>query len=538
MTQHGIRLALAWAMMGPLVVHAQSDPVANPSPPPPTLHGTLKLSLAEAIAMGVENNLDVQVERHAPLIAREDLGVAWGSFDPVFEGRGGITDSEIPIASTLQEDRTALEERLYDGEAAITGLVPWLGAEYSLGYTGFERESNSAIATLSPEYRSRLEATLEIPVLRGLFWSEPWTRVRIEGVGVSRSDEAFRTRLMDTVRDIEVAYWRLVATKENLDVAEKSLETARALLELTETQYEVGVVSRVEVTEAEAGVAEREFSQIRDDAIYRNAQDELVDLVLGPYLAPLSRLDVEPTDSPDRISIREVDVEEAAETGLAERPELATIRREIEQQELNRKFARNQRLPEFNVRGSYGYEGLSGRDNPNRANFGGGPLEPVDVKRNYTDTFDDFFSASGAKNWSVMGVFSIPLGNVEGRHGLRRAELELSRAESRLRREEQRVVLEVRRAARDIQAALGGLQSAERRVIAAQEQLRAERVRLEHGESTPFDVLLRESDLVDAEQQRIVAQQTYHNSITDLNRAQGTTLRSRNIVLEDAARLR
>jgi len=534
-----IWLAVVWIATAPLAAQAQSDPVPTPASgtPPPTLHGTLKLSLAEAVAMGIENNLEVQVERHAPLIAREDLGVAWGSFDPVFAGRGGITDSEIPIASTLQ-DRTALEERLYDGEAAITGLLPWIGAEYSLGYTGFQRETSSSINALSPEFRSRLEARLEIPVLKGLFWGEPWTRVRIEGVGVSRSDEAFRTRLMDIVRDIEDAYWRLIATKENLEVAEKSLETAKALLDLTETQYEVGVVSRVEVTEAEAGVAEREFSQIRDNAIHRNAQDDLVDLVLGPHLAPLSRLDVEPTDPPDRITIREVDVAQAAETGLTRRPELATIRREIEQQELNEKFARNQRLPEFNVRGSYGYEGLAGRDNPDRVIFGGGPLQPVNVQHDYVDTFDDFFGASGSKNWSVMGVFSIPLGNIEGRHGLRRATLELSRAESRLRREEQRVVVEVRRAARDLEAALGGIQSAERRLLAAQEQLRAERVRLEHGESTPFDVLLRERDLVDAEQQRIVAQQTYHNSVTGLNRAQGTTLRNRNIVVQEAARLR
>ena len=69
---------------------------------------------------------------------------------------------------------------------------------------------------------------------------------------------------------------------------------------------------------------------------------------------------------------------------------------------------------------------------------------------------------------------------------------------------------------------------------AAQEQLEAERARLENGESTPFEVLQRERDLVEAEQQKIVAQQTYHNSVTSLNRAQGTTLRVRNIAVEDA----
>ncbi len=525
----------AWVWIAAAPLWAGAQPAADPppdSPPsgaPAMLHGMLNLSLAEAVAMGIENNLSVQVERHAPLIAREDLGIAWGAFDPVLGGGGGFSSTDTPIASALQAG-LQVKERLYDAEAAITGLVPWLGAEYSLGYFGRELNNNRTISALNPEYRSGLEATLEIPVLKGLFWSEPWTRVRVEGVGVERVDEDFRTELMNTVREIEDAYWRLVATKDNVRVAEKSLETARALLELTQTQYEVGVVSQVEVTEAEAGVADRDFRLIADTALFRNAQDELIDLILGPHLAPLSSLQVEPIDPPGRITLREVDVEAATQTGFSYRPELASIRREIEQQELSVKFARNQRLPEFNIQGSYGYEGLAGKTR----NAAQQPL----VRRDFFDSHGDFFGSDGANQWSIRGVFSIPLGNIEGRHGVRRANIDLSRSQSRLRREEQVVVLEVRRSARNLEAAIAGIEAAERRRLASAEQLRAERVRLEHGESTPFDVLLREQDLVGAEQQKILAQQTYHNSITDLNRAQGTTLRNRNIVVEDAARLR
>ena len=76
------------------------------------------------------------------------------------------------------------------------------------------------------------------------------------------------------------------------------------------------------------------------------------------------------------------------------------------------------------------------------------------------------------------------------------------------------------------------------RDAAAAEQLRAEHVRLEHGESTPFDVLLREQDLVQAQSQKILAQNTYHNSITALDRAQGTILERNQIVVDQAAALR
>jgi outer membrane protein TolC len=118
------------------------------------------------------------------------------------------------------------------------------------------------------------------------------------------------------------------------------------------------------------------------------------------------------------------------------------------------------------------------------------------------------------------------------------AELELRRALTRRRRLEQSIILEVRKAVRDLKSAQEGIEAAERRTVAAGEQLRAEEIRLEYGESTPFDVLLRDRDLVDAESQEIVAFQTYRTSATGLDRAQGTILRSHNIAIDQVRQLR
>ena len=107
-----------------------------------------------------------------------------------------------------------------------------------------------------------------------------------------------------------------------------------------------------------------------------------------------------------------------------------------------------------------------------------------------------------------------------------------------MRREEQDIVLEVRDAIRNLLSAQEGIEAAERRRIAAAEQFRAESIRLEHGESTPFDVLQREEDLVDAESQKIAALQIYRNSLAALDRAQGTILRDRNVIVEQARTLR
>ena len=551
-TRHEIHRVWAalWTTTG-LLAGAPVGGAEEPAPPPASEAGVegaltsgaaaeeatvLRLSLAEAVAQGIANNLDVAVERHAPLIAREDLSLAWGSFDPVFNAEVGVADTQTPAGSFFEGGGTAgnqnREERRHDGLASLRGEVPWLGGSYSLRYSAVATDSNSVVASLSPDYEVRFLASVDLPLLKNLFWSEPWTRVRLRRVDVARADEDFRTRLMDIVRDIENAYWRLVASRENTRVARKSLETARALVEQTRTQYEVGVVSRVEVFEAEAGVAEREFSLIRDEANYRNAQDALIDLVLGSRMDPASRLEVDATDSPAGLTLQEVQVEEAAAIATAHRPELAALRRAVEREQLSTRFARNQRLPQLDVRASYGYEGLAGKENENRFRGGSNEPMPITAPRRFLDAHDDFFTEDGAAQWSIRGVFSIPLGNIEGRHNLRRAGLALRRSEARLRRTEQRVVLEVRRAARGLTASLQGIEAAERRRLAVEEQLRAERVRLEQGESTPFAVLRRERDLVEAEQQKILAQQTYHDSVTELQRAQGTTLRRHNIVVD------
>ncbi|MGE4651466.1 MAG: TolC family protein, partial [Myxococcota bacterium] len=140
--------------------------------------------------------------------------------------------------------------------------------------------------------------------------------------------------------------------------------------------------------------------------------------------------------------------------------------------------------------------------------------------------------------FSAGAQFSIPFPNTAARKTYDRRELEQQRAKTRLRQLEQQIIREVRRASRNLESAQSGIESARRAAEASQEQLRAERIRLEYGESTPFDVLLREEKLVDREVERIEAYRAYQSSATALDRAQGTILRNRNIRIEAAAPLR
>jgi outer membrane protein TolC len=505
----------------------------------PIHDGTLELSLDEAVHLAIDRSLDVELLRFDPQIAQKDLGAAWGAYDPQIYGEGGYTSVETPTASQILGN-TLLTQETSRGEAGLRGQIPWLGGSYQVGYEGSELDTNSRISVLSPEFRAGYVATLQIPLLRGLFWSDSWTLVRLSRIGVDLSSQQFRGRLMDVVRNTEDAYWGLLAAQDGERVARKSLETAEALLQQTQAQYEVGVVSKVEVVQAEAGVADREFRLIRASAVARNTQDALIDLVLGPYLEPETEITVEATDLAGEITVREVNPVAATEHAMARLPELAVARKNIERRKVEVAAASNDRLPQLDVVGTYGKSGLAGRTNRDCVDFTAGVpcADPPGVRTDFVDADRNLFDSRGAQSYSITGVLSIPLGNNTARNLHDRARLELRRAETSYDRLEQSIVSDIRRAARNLRAAIEGIEAATRAEAAAEEQLRAERVRLEFGESTPFDVLQREDDLVRAQGQKILAQQTYHNSISELDRVQGTILDRHKIVVDDAAALR
>jgi len=524
-----------------LALIALAAPAGSQVAEAPTLHGRLGLSLADAIEMGLQNNLDVEVQRHDPLIAEEEVGVAWGAFDPTLFSELTYVDSKTPTANALLGTTLSKVQQEPTGIGGLRGQLPLLGSQYRVGLTGAQEGTNNAINFLSPEYSSGFSLEFRQPLMRDLIWNEPWTRVKSSRLQAETSAEAFREAVMNVVERIEKAYWDLVARDDQVRVAEKSLEFAAAQLDQTRTQYDVGVVSKVEVVEAEAGVAEREVNLIRTRNGFLNAQDVLIDLTLGAGLRADSTLEIDATDRPGEYVPYEIDVPAAVRTAFEYRPEMAAARKRIEAQDVERKFRWNQQLPELDFVLNWGESGIAGSQNPDFNCTFAGPQQP-DCEAGVLDPdtgFDDTFDVWGdADSLVVGGVVSIPIPNNSARSAHDRSELQLRRARTEKRRLEQRIVLEVREKARNLEAAQEGIEAAERRRIAAEEQLRAERIRLEYGESTPFDVLLRERDLVEAENQKIGALQIYRFSVTELDRAQGTILRNRNVRIDDVSALR
>lgn len=484
------------------------------------------LDIGEAVALAIRNGLDVEVERYGPLVASAAAASAWGSYDPTLVGDAFYEVIKAPNTFLLQLNPVEVNrDRIQGGSVGLQQQIPYIGASFDARFSSTSTVTRSVIQQYDPLYNSSFFISANIPLLRNLVWNNAWTNVKLAGARSEAAEQQFRLSLMDIVQSTVNDYWGLVAARDRVRVAQKSLETARALLDQTRTQYEVGVVSQVEVVEAEAGVANREFELIQSANNYRNAQDVLIDAVKGTELKARTELQIVPTADLTAYQVTPIDVEKAVEQAFVGRPELRIAKNAIEQNEFNLKFAKSQRLPQLDLQARYGFQGIAGEVNGNA----------VGVNRAYGESVDDFFTSDGAGNIRVQGVLSVPIPNTTGRKQVSIREFDLRRSETSRVRLEQQIILEVRSATRTLLAASQGIEAAERRRLAAEEQLRAERIRLEHGESTPFEVLQREEDLVEAESQKINALQLFHAAETALDRAQGTILERHSIEL-DAAR--
>jgi len=509
----------------PAEAPAESSP---PAATPATSPG-VELSLLQAVDAALVNNLDLALNRYIPEIAREQLEQAKGVYDPNFFASIGYRSSQTPeaIFFSTPTQIPVVNQRDVSGSSGLSGQIPILGAMYGITYVGSQSNSSTTgdplfSPSLSPENNAHLEAVLSIPLLRDLIWNQSWTQIQSAELADKGTREEFRKAMMDTVLDTEGAYWNLIAAREKMRVNEKSLETSRALLEQTKAQYEVGTVSKVEVTEAEAGVAERELNLIIAVNAYRGAQDRLIDIVFGDRLTPASDLQIEPSDELGNAPEQAVDPAAAMETAMQYRPEIASAQYFIEQRNVELRFAKNQRLPRFDVEGHYAYDGLTGTTTTSpKVNFG-----------DFNDAHDDFLSTAGPHTWSTRGTFSIPIGNRTASHRVTQSTIELRQAKTAMKRLEQSIVLEVRKAVRDLRSAEEGIRASDRRTAAARAQLNAAEIRLQYGDTTPFFVLQKESDLVDAESQQISAHQLYRDSLAAFQRAQGTILENYHIEVD------
>lgn len=281
--------------------------------------------------------------------------------------------------------------------------------------------------------------------------------------GVTRADRMKDAALQQLERaDQEIvfhaidAYYGVLLAEKRLDVAEQSLKTSQAILDIAKNRYESGVVVQSDYLSAQVRLATRKQELIR-------AQDDLA--LSRAQLSTAMGVPVEdeftPAEALAEKSLPDLSLDDLEKQALKKRPDLNRIRSEEEAQEQSVSIAKSAFGPRVNAYGDWE------ADNPTM--FAGG---------------------GGGNNW-VAGV-ELHVDLFQG--AAKRAELSREKAvEEKMAALKETATdairLQVRRAYYDLDAARQQIDVARATIAEAQEGLRINQDRYDSGLVTITDLL-------------------------------------------------
>jgi outer membrane protein len=507
-----LALVLATAAQAQETPAPAATPVPTPTPGPEAARPTLSLSLQDAVARTLENNLDIAVQRFEPLDQSEAVKQLRGFYDP-------LLTSTLLRRSTTEPAR----DRFSGGENVETDMNIYnFGVSQNLPTGGLVRadlsndrtETNSINALFNPGFRSGLDLQLTQPLLRDFKIDSQRYQLRVAKRNKDISDIQFRQTVVNTVASVKQQYYDLIYSIDNLEAQRKSLALASKLLDENQIKVRVGTMAPLDVVAAESEVAGREEAVIVAEAALLDAEDELRRAIFKDNAGENWTLRILPTDRPSA-DPSPVDANAAVLNALEKRTDVVAARKSLENSYDNQALARNQKLPAVDLQASYGTTGQAGT---RLLDASGEPL-PVPITGGFGSSLGDVFGRD-FPTWTIGFNVSYPLFNRAASASAARARLSREQAEVSLRRLEIQVTQEVRSAARAVETNFKRVQSTQAARVLQERRLDAEQKRFNAGMSTNFLVTQSQRDLAVAEVAELRAMADYRKSIVNFERVQ------------------
>lgn len=505
---------------------------------PSSATGALNLSLEDAVRLAIENNPNLKVEKIRVEQARSRVGGQKGEFDPLLNSTANFLRRDNIIASRFYP--TGLyTDRQGSGSVGVEGRTHTGGKlSFTLSYGQLKSSSNTQ--TLSPQFSTNFVLNFTHSLLRDFGRSVVDTRIRVAEKGAAIAENNLFTKVSQMIQHVEETYWNLTFLLRDLEEKKRSVESAREFLTQNENLLRAGRVAAVNVTQARAGVAEREEALIRSQTNVDQYKDRLKNLLW----LDLATTDVTPTDDAEP-KPPGLDAQESLKTAVLRRPEILSLQRELEERQIELKFAGNQKRPRLDFTGQYGMAGLAGFPNPTCLDPTSGLCIPVGSnvagsiladKTARSDAFKDLVSKNPFENWSLELKFQLPLGNgaAEAQYG--EALLRQLETETNLKAMKDQVSMEIRAAVRDAQAAQKRIEAAREVLTYVEDQVEGMRQQLGAGLVSSYDVVKALDEVDKARTTQLQAMMDYNVALSKIRLAEASAFYRYNIDLAQAPR--
>lgn len=548
--------------------------------------GKLYLTVQDAIALAIENNLDLEVDRYGPLLADwaleraqaggalrgvtsgnsqvgqvasgqgisgsqssaglsttggasgtlggsavvSQIGPVTANLDPVLQNTTLFSHTTTPQSNTVQSQTAALVDTSHIYNTSLQqGLL-------SGGYVQiYQRESFLKESTptdyLNPSLAPRLYLYFQHNLLSGFGNGVNSRFIRVARNNIGAAQETFRSQLLDLIANVLNLYWDLVVDNASVKARQRALDIAQKFHDDTKTEISIGAIAKVDIYRTEAEVATRR----QELAVATSAMHEQETLLKNA----LSRNGLEDPaiDAAEVVPLDSIDVptnddlpslRDLVKTALAKRPDIAATDARFEDAKIAATGTANGILPQL-VGFAQAYDsGLAGAP------------QTVDGERPDSYFIGGFGNAFGQvlrrdfPNQRVGGYFQASFKNRvnQGDYGVE--QLQLRQTEVMTKRTRNQIVV-------DISNQMVALRQARARYSAASDTLKLQENLLEMeqrkfslGTSTFNDLIIVQRALVTAETNEVTALGAYSRARVGLDQIVGETLEKNHVSVDDA----
>ncbi len=547
--------------------------------------GNLYLTAHDVVALALENNIDIEVQRYGPLLAREVLrraegggalrsvgtGVAAGptsvsltgvnintngaptsaggagvssgggivtqlgtqipSFDPTISGFVNFAHNTSPQSNTFLTGTTALVTGTRSFQAAYSQNFAF-GMNTQVSYSSTRIHVNSNNFTLNPYTNGAADLTVTQNLLNGFGVSVNTRNIRVQKNNLKVTDLQFKQQVITTVSAVLNLYWDLVSFNEEVNARQEAVRTAEQLLKDNQEQVRIGTLAEIEVTRAQSQLYSArqdlliaQTNLMQQETVLKNALSRS-----GIASADLADVHIVPLDT---ISVPAQDdmrtVAELVNTAMQNRVELEQARINLDSNRINLAGVKSSLKPSLQVFAELTNNALSGDASPASVGIPGvdyfdggyGNLLAQLLRRNFP-------------NYSAGVSLNIPLRNRAAQSDYVTSQLEIRQNELALRKQMNQVRVDVQNAVIGLQQARARYTAAKEARVLSQQTFEGDQKKYELGASTPYQVVQDQRDLATAESNEVQAMANYTHARIAFDQALGVTMDVNNISVAEA----
>ena len=549
--------------------------------------GNLYLSVDDVIALTLENNLDIAIQRYGAYLAKEVLlrtqsGNAPRAFDvPIYQaptsvstagitatgvnlaGGGGGVNSGGGLVATIGTTPLQLDPTLsFSGQFGhsttpltdtVVSLVPFLvdsyqnytvsytqsftpGTTIQFDYQASRNRVNSPVNVVNPYTTGTLDFNITQNLLQGLGRPVNDRYIRVAKNNMKVNDLNFKEQVVTTIAGALNLYWDLVSFDDDLHNKQKALETAQQLLDDNKHQVELGQQPAIVVTQAEAQV-----SQSKEDLLIAQTNVAQQEIVLKNMLSRNNSIDswldnvhIVPLDHIVIPANEDLPPEsQLIDEAVASRPEVQLSKINLQSQKVSTEGTRNNLLPTLTAGADVNNQGLSGTPNA-LCPPGAGYCVPLSTFVGGSATLLGQIFRRDFPNYSASLTFSIPFRNRVAQGDYVDDLLTERQSELKVQKTINDVRVQVKNAVISLQQARARYENAVATRKLAEQTLEAEQMRFKFGESTIPTVVQAQRDLIADQTQEIQTMANYTHAKVAFDEALGRTLDVNHVSIQEA----